>query len=113
MVILTHPCAGKTYYAKQDFRVTDCPDINEKVDGEFVFVCPGHKYYDRYDAVVVLPLSQLEVNVGMRRKENKKKLYTELADIMKQREIVLRISFERNLPIFESIPDCMNYYQDK
>ena len=110
VIILTHPCAGKTYYAKRDDRVTDCPSRDGYVEGDYVFVCKGHKHYDKYDAVVALDAKTLKRNIKKRQKQ-KNKTYKDFHIIINERNKVINFAKSNNLRIFDSIIECINYYE--
>lgn len=102
MVILTHPCAGKTYWSRRDKRVKD-PNTDQWVNGPFVFVCREHARYRRYDAALALDEKAIRRNLDKRLRTQQGKKYNTMELIMAERDKVLRTAKERGLKVYTDI----------
>lgn len=104
-VILTHPCAGKTYTAKQNPNLGDL-HTKGKSDKEVVMVTFGHDHYKEYDAAVALPDDKLKELFEYRRRQSNKK-WTSLPAIMYYRDEVIRYAEKKGIPVYNSLKEAI------
>lgn len=107
MIILTHPCAGKTYWKKKKPDIVGDPTTNDRrFPMKYNFVCVGHKAKD-YDAAIALDDDMMETHVRKRKKSGEIKAYKSLDKVKACRDQVLRIAKKRKLPTYRSIPEFL------
>lgn len=106
MIILTHPCAGKTYWAKRDKRIKDIP-TNKRVHEGIVVVTLDHEMYDKYDAAVIIPDYILNGYIEKRQQTETGKVYNTHEKIYEHRGRVIRYARKQGLTVYSSIEEVL------
>ncbi len=106
VVILTHPCAGKTYWAKRDKRVKS-PSVRHYITGEYVFVGFGHTKYTKYDAALIIPDDVLNQYIDKRKRTQVGKYYSTHERVYGARQEVIEYAKKHGLKIYNSFEEII------
>ena len=104
-IILTHPCAGKTYHAKRDEAIDDPPVTQKAVYKPVTLVCRMHAIKG-YTHAVAVDDETLKGYIKSRQAYKPKK-WRDKAAILRERDMVISIAKELNLPLYKTITECL------
>ncbi len=110
LIILSHPCAGKTYLAKKEKKLTDVPSGKGKKEGKIIAITKGHTKYKSYDVAMILNDKDFNRNIKSRMKNSKGKVFKEESQIRKARDETRKLAEKLGLPIYDSFEKIIKKY---
>ncbi len=110
LIILSHPCAGKTYLAKRTKGFSDNPPHPAK---KAKFVAVSRLHPERaYDVAMILNDKDFDRNTKSRVEKNPVgKLFTKEEHIRKEREETRKLAERLEIPIYDSFEKIMKEYE--
>ncbi len=115
MIILTHPCAGKTYFAKRvkGFLANPPKQKRSLLPGKYITftrLCGHSPGIDEYEIAMILNEEDLKRNIKSRIANQIGKVYDTEEKIRNERDKTYKLARNLKIPIYDSFEEIIEKY---